>query len=181
MRPSIANRTARINAQDKSWEEWAKRSGELPPDFDLMPNIPGLPEPRLGRPEEWPAERRRIRVLFEKWLYGKMPSAPGNLRAFVTGTQMEGGVSVRDVRLEFGPGHRAALRLQVMVPPGKGPFPAFMTNHPRTRPWVANAVLRGYIGLIYFAADPMYGNPDDSDLYIEIYPEYDFSGLARWA
>jgi dienelactone hydrolase len=181
LRPSTANRTARINPHDRSWEDWAKRSGELPPDFDLMPSIPGLPEPHLGSPADWARERQRIRALFEKWLYGKMPPPPGNLRAVVTGTHMEHGVSVRDVRLEFGPGHRATLRLQVLVPPGKGPFPVFMTNHPRTRPWVATAVRRGYIGLIYFAADPMYGNPDDSDQYIEIYPEYDFSGLARWA
>jgi pimeloyl-ACP methyl ester carboxylesterase len=27
----------------------------------------------------------------------------------------------------------------------------------------------------------MYGSPDDSDKFIEVYPEYDFSALARWA
>jgi dienelactone hydrolase len=181
LRPSSPNRTARINAQDKSFEEWVRRTGELPPDFDKMPSIPGLPEARLGAPADWPRERQRIRGLFEKWLYGKMPPAPANLRAVVTGTRDEGGVTVRDVRLEFGPDWRATLRVQLMIPPGKGPFPVFMTNHPRTRPWVAAAVRRGYIGLIYYAADPMYGNPDDSDQYIEIYPESDFTCLARWA
>ncbi len=68
-----------------------------------------------------------------------------------------------------------------MIPPGKGPFPVFLTNHSRTRPWVATAVRRGYIGAIYFAADPMYGTEDDSDKFIELYPEHDFSCLARWA
>ncbi len=110
-----------------------------------------------------------------------MPPAPNNLRAVVTGTHDENGVTVRDVRLEFGPDHKATLRVQLLIPPGKGPFPVFMTDHPRTYPWVATAVRRGYIGCIYWATDPKYGEPDDSDAYIEIYPEYDFSCLSRWA
>jgi dienelactone hydrolase len=179
--PTKTKFTGRINALDKTWEEWVRRTGELPPDFDSMPSIPGLPEPRLTTREEWPHERQRIRALFEQWVWGKMPPPPDNLRAVLTGTHDEGGVTVRDVRLEFGPDHRATLRIQLMVPPGHGPFPVFLTNHPRKRPWVATAVRRGYIGCIYFAADPIYGNSDDSDAFIDIYPEYDFSCLARWA
>jgi dienelactone hydrolase len=34
---------------------------------------------------------------------------------------------------------------------------------------------------VYHATDPRYGNGDDSDPWIEIYPEYDWSNLARWA
>lgn len=173
--------TGRINGKDKSWEDWVRRTGELPPDFDAMPSLPELPEPRLGTHEEWPRERQRIRALFEQWVYGKMPPAPDNLRAVVVGSHDEGGVSVRDVRLEFGPEHRAVLHVQLMIPPGKGPFLVFLTNYPRNRPWVATAVRRGYIGCIYFATDPIYGNPDDSDRFIDVYTEYDFSCLARWA
>jgi hypothetical protein len=102
--PSSTRITGRINAQDKSWEDWVGRTGELPPDFDSMPSIPGLPEARFVSPEAWQRERRRIRALFEQWFYGRMPPAPDNLRAVVTGTHGEGGVAVRDVRLEFGPG-----------------------------------------------------------------------------
>ena len=179
--PSNTRITGRISAKDKSWEDWVRRTGELPPDFDSMPSIPGLPAAPFASVEAWQRERQRIRALFEQWVYGKMPPAPDNLQAVVTGSHDEGGVTVRDVRLEFGPAHRATLRVQLMIPPGKGPFPVFLTNHPRTRPWVATAVRRGYIGAIYFAADPIYGNADDSDAYIDIYPEYDFSCLARWA
>ena len=175
--------TGRINALDKSWEDWVKRTGELPPDFEAMPSVPNLPDPLEGvsSPEQWAQRRKLIRAQFEQWIVGRMPPAPDNLRAVVTGTHREGDVTVRDVRLEFGPEHKATLRVQVMIPPGKGPFPVLMTNHPRTRPWVATAVRRGYIGLIYFAADPIYGSPDDSDAYIDIYPKYDFSCVARWA
>jgi len=173
--------TGRISAQDKTWEDWLGRTGELPPDFDAMPSTPGLPEIPLLTGAAWEQERRRIRALFEQWVYGKMPPAPDNLRAVVTGTREEGGVTVRDVRLEFGPDHRAILHVQLMIPPGRGPFPVFLTNQPRSHGWVAPAVRRGYIGAVYYATDPIYGNGDDSDGYIEIYPQYDFSCLARWA
>ena len=189
--PSRANFNGRINAQDRSWEDWVRRTGELPPDFASMPSIPGLPDPLTmvenGRSvpvrteADWARQKQWLREQIQHWIFGKLPPAPDNLRAVVTGTHMEGRVTVRDVRLEFGPGHRATLRVQLMIPPGPGPFPVFLTNHPRTRPWVATAVKRGYIGCIYFAADPIYGNDDDSDKFIEVYPEYDFSCLARWA
>jgi hypothetical protein len=43
------------------------------------------------------------------------------------------------------------------------------------------AVNRGYIACYYAATDPRYEDGDDSDGYIEVYPEYDFSCLGRWA
>ncbi|MGA2077771.1 MAG: acetylxylan esterase [Terriglobia bacterium] len=179
--PSWKSFTGRINAYDKTWEQWVRRTGELPPDFDSMPSVPELPPLNLTSRENWARERQRIRALFEQWVYGKMPHPPENLRAVVTGTHREDTVTVRDVRLEFGPGHRATLHLQLMIPPGQGPFPVFLTNHGRQWPWVATAVRRGYIGCIYFATDPLFGMSDDSDAYIDIYPDYDFSCLARWA
>ena len=176
-------KTGRINSVDKTWEDWVRRVGELPPDFEAMPSIPDLPDPleRVSTPAQWAQKRKWIREQFEQWIFGHMPPAPNNLRAVVTGTHSENGVTVREVRLEFGPGHKATLRVQLLIPPGKGPFPVFLTDHPRTYPWVATAVRRGYIGCIYWATDPKYGQPDDSDAYIDIYPEYDFSCLARWA
>jgi len=175
--------TGRINAYDQSWEDWLKRTGELPPDFDAMPSLPFLVDPLEGiqTPEQWKQKRRQIRAQYEQWVFGKMPPQPDNLRGAITGTERDGRLTIRDVRLEFGPDHRGTLRMQLMIPPGKGPFPVFLTNHPRTWPWVATAVRRGYIGCIYFAGDPIFGPTDDSDQFIDVYPEYDFSCLARWA
>jgi pimeloyl-ACP methyl ester carboxylesterase len=183
LRPSRTTDTARINASDRSWEDWVRRTGEQPPDFDEMPSQPFLPDPLAGiqSKAEWRQKREQIREGYEKWVFGRMPPAPGNLRAVTTSERKEGDVTVRDVRLEFGPEHRGSLRVQVLIPPGKGPFPVFLTNHLRTRPWVVPAVRRGYIGCIYHATDPGYGSPDDSNAFIELYPEYDFSALARWA
>lgn len=181
--PSNTKATARINAVDRTWNDWISRSRELPPDFDTLPSEPFLPDPLEGvrNRTDWEKRKAAIRPQLQHWLIGRLPPAPTNLRAVVLQEKKEGDVRVRDVRLEFGPDHRASLRVQLNLPPGNGPFPVFLTNHARTRPWVAPAVRRGYIGCIYFATDPIYGSPDDSDGYIEVYPDYDFSALARWA
>ncbi|HEX7359194.1 MAG TPA: alpha/beta fold hydrolase [Bryobacteraceae bacterium] len=176
-------RTGRINAVDRTWEDWQKRTGELPPDFSAMPSQPFLPDPLSGihNRAEWEKRRGEIRAQIEHWQSGRMPPAPDNLRAVVTSEDKQSGFTIRDVRLEFGPGHRGLLHLQLMIPSGSGPFPVFMTNQNRARPWTATAVARGYIGVIYFATDPIYGFPDDSDRLIELYPDYDFACLSRWA
>jgi hypothetical protein len=48
--PTNTRITGRISAQDKSWEDWVRRTGELPPDFDAMPSMPDLPEKCPPRP-----------------------------------------------------------------------------------------------------------------------------------
>lgn len=191
--PTSTPRSGRINAYDKTCEDWVKRTGALPPDFASMPSIPNLPDPlhltENGRQTAvtnealWARKKEWIRAQVEQWVFGKMPPAPDNLRAIVSSAQREGTTTVRDVRLEFGPEHRATLRLQLIVPDGEGPFPVFLTNHSRIYPWLYTAVRRGYVVCYYAANDPAYGggDSDDSDRYIEIYPEYDFSCIARWA
>lgn len=191
LRPTSSRITGRINAIDKTWEDWARRTGELPPDFDAMASIPELPDPlvvlengrsvRVNDLSLWKRQRQWIRSQFENWVFGSMPPPPGNVQPTITATRSEGQVKVLDVQLEFGPGRRGRLRLQLMVPPGRGPFPVFLTNHPRIRPWVNIAVRRGYLACIYFAADPRVTlEDDDSDKFIELYPEYDFACLGRW-
>jgi len=189
---TLIRHQGRVSALDGNWQDWIKRTGELPPDFDSMPSIPGLPDPLMMRdggrlvpitnPEQWKRQRQWIRSQFEHWVYGKTPPAPQNLRAVVTETHRQGTVTVRNVRLEFGPDHRATLRLELVIPEGKGPFPVFLSNQPFPRtPWLSTVVRRGYIACTYYALEPAYGFGDDGDAYIDIYPDYDFSCLTRWA
>lgn len=188
LRQSRVPADGRLNAHDKTWEEWLRRTGELPPDFDSLPSIPGLPDPlldnagtRITTASAWAQQKPRLRQQIEHWMFGKFPPAPTNLRAITTGTRREGRVNVREVRLEFGPDHRATLRLDLIIPDGSGPFPVFLTNHGYNRPWIYTAVRRGYIACIYHATDARYAIGDDSDAWVDVYPEYDFSVLARWA
>ncbi len=53
----------RLSFMDSTWDAWQQRTGELPPDFQQMPDIPFLPDPMIwdeGRqnvsintPEQW--------------------------------------------------------------------------------------------------------------------------------
>src|ERR1039458_5294176 len=88
----------RINAYDKSWEDWLKRTGELPPDFDAMPSTPFLVDPLEGvqTPEQWKQRRQQIRAQFEQWVFGKLPPQPDNLRSVITGTEADGKLTIRN-------------------------------------------------------------------------------------
>ena len=78
------------------------------------------------------------------------------------------------MRLAFGPGRQATLRLELLIPEGKGPFPVFMTQH-NHRPWALIALRRGYLGCVYAGAD----SQDDTDTFVEPYAEFDWSRLTR--
>lgn len=188
--PSRKPQTGRINGIDLTWEDWQKRTGELPPDFESMPSQPFLPDP-LGAwppgapgpvesPAGWASKRAWIRSQAEQWLYGRVPPAPGNVSAEVLSSRREGGVQVERVMLMFGPERKGRLLLEVVTPPGPGPFPVLLTNHPRWRPWISTAVRRGYMGVFYSASDPNYQLEDFSDKFVELYPDFDFSCIARW-
>lgn len=147
-----------------------------------------LPDPLVhletGRPiqsqADWESQRAAIRAGFERHVFGRVPPKPENLKETVLSEEKLERVTLRKVLLEFGPERKAKLHLELVLPPGPGPFPVFLTNHPRTRPWVATAVRRGYAACIYQAQDPRYGPVDDSESYKIAYPDYDFSMVARW-
>ena len=183
--------TGRMNGGDKDWEAWLVSTGELPPDFEAMPSNNSLPDPLarlegarsvlITTVEQWAQQRQWIRSELERWVYGKMPPPPDNLRAVVTETHREGDVTVRDVRLEFGPDHRGILHIHLFIPDGKGPFPVFLTNQPRISGWIHPPIRRGYLACTYDATDTRFGATDDSDKFIDVYPDYDFACIARWS
>ena len=181
-----------VSPEDFTWGDWVKRTGELPPDFDQMPNFPFLPDPLIidqgGKNipvttvEEWKQKREEIKSLAQHWITGTVPPPPENLIAEIIEEKMTGPLTERTVLLKFGPGHKAQLHLNLLIPPGKGPFPVFICPWKKDRyDWVQAAVRRGYIGCRYSATDPKYGYPDDSEEFEKIWwPDYDFSTLMRW-
>ncbi|MFC4986506.1 alpha/beta fold hydrolase [Saliphagus infecundisoli] len=177
----------RVSHRDASWQEWQARTGELPPDFEALPATAALPDPlenladgsRITSREEWADQRERIGHQLQHWLYGRMPPAPGEVEATELDRRRAESATVRDVRLSFGPdGEELTLDLRLLVPDGEGPFPVFMTQWTH-RDWAAMAVRRGFLAVVYAAAD---GRDDAAD-YGEQYEEYDFQLLARraWA
>jgi pimeloyl-ACP methyl ester carboxylesterase len=167
-----------------SFRDWLQKTGELPPDFDALPRINGLPEPLqfldgkpVRTPREWQSRRAEIRRLFEKYDLGTFPPKPKLDRAVMLDETPGKGYLVRNLRLEFGPGGKGTMRVQVMIPDGKGPFPVLIS--PNLGGWAPSLLRRGYISCGYAGNDGM----DDAAPLAQLYPDYDFALLPRraWA
>ncbi len=127
---------------------------------------------------QWEKRRAELRVLIQHYITGTIPPSPGNVAAASKTERREGDLTIQDVLLQFGPENRASLNVQLIIPDGKGPFPVFITqdNHYR---WALIAAARGYLGCVYAGAD----SRDDTKTFIPVWPEYDWTKLARraWA
>ncbi|TVQ03551.1 MAG: alpha/beta fold hydrolase [Balneolaceae bacterium] len=165
------------------WIRWLNETGELPPDFEAIKSIPFIPDPlrmENGEPvilaAEWPLRQEEIRKQMMQWLIGKVPEPPRNLRVKKETIRNENHITIHDIVLEFGPDHKATLSFEMILPKGEGPFPVFMTqdNHRR---WALVAVSRGYAGVVYAGAD----SKDDTEAWLNVYPDYDWSLMARRA
>lgn len=170
--------------QNPAWEEWLERTGELPPDFDTLPSCADLPDPlltevdgktvRIADVEQWRARRQELRKLLQHWIVGSIPPPPDNLAVEVLEEHVNRGVTIRQVRLSFGPDRSANFRLKLLIPPGKGPFPVFMTQQSH-RTWALIALRRGYISCVYAGADVL----DDTTSFVDAYPDCDWTTLNR--
>lgn len=185
--PPDATHRGRVSYLDETFKDWLNRTGELPPDFDQMPSIPFLPDPLvldeggknvpITTPEQWKIQKEWMKEQLSYYITGTMPPPPDNLQSNILNEKKEGDVIIRTIELSFGPDHKAKLTLELMIPPGEGPFPVFLTNW-NHRQWAQIAVRRGYIGCLYAGADAK----DDTEYYSEIWAgQYDFTRLMRRA
>jgi len=68
----------------QSFAEWVKATDALPPDFDALPKVNGLPDPftfldgkrKVRTQSDWKARRAEIRQLFEIYVIGSLPPKP---------------------------------------------------------------------------------------------------------
>lgn len=177
----------RLSFLDSTFQHWLMRTGELPPVYDSLPSIPFLPDPLVideggdnilvKNMDQWKEKRKWLKEQLEYYITGTYPPKPENLEVKTLSEKKDGETIVRMVELSFGPEHKAKLTVEMMIPPGEGPFPVFLTqwNH---REWATVAVRRGYIGCVYAGADAK----DDTEVYSEIWAgEYDFTRLMRRA
>jgi cephalosporin-C deacetylase-like acetyl esterase len=175
-----------VSYHDKTWHDWVKRTGELPPNFNALPSIPLLPDPLIidegdknipvKTLAQWKDKREYIKQQVKHIFSGTFPAPPKNFTVNVLEKRVENGVKIEMIELRFGENDQAKLTLELFTPPGKGPFPVFMTqwNH---RGWAQIAVRRGYMGLIYAGAD----SKDDTRKYLELYRDYDWTTLMARA
>jgi len=170
------------------FSQWLTESGEQYPVFDDMPSQASLPDPLLpivdGKieavttVEAWRKERARLLQVMHHWFLGTVPETPKNMQATLLSEKNTEQGREQEIELAFGPEHKARLWMKLLLPPGSGPFPVFMTQETH-RSWAQIALQRGYIACIYAGADTR----DDTDTFCEAWPDCDWSRLLRrgWA
>ena len=178
--------TRRVSALDSTWQDWLRRTGELPPDFSKMRSMPFLPDPLvlykngkdipITTKEQWLEKREWIKAEYARWVSGVAPPAPPTFDTEVLSEREESGTRIRMIVLKFGPGNKARMTIELIIPEGAGPFPVFMTQWDH-RDYAQIAVRRGYVGCVYAAAD----SKDDTELYQNLYPDFDWTMLLRRA
>lgn len=154
--------------------------------IDQLPSIPFLPNPLLldegGRnipvasEAQWQQKKEWIKEKYQYWVSGSVPPPPKTLKIKVLSEKIENAVKLRMVELRFGPGYKAKMTAEIMIPPSATPLPVFMTQWYH-RGWAQIAVRRGYIGCVYAGAD----DNDDTQNYDEIFAGYDFATLMKRA
>ena len=165
--------------------QWQNSTGELPADFDALPSTNALPDPLRffdGTPvgpsaADWEKRRAEIKELFQRYVLGTFPPKPVIGRVEVMEETQGEGYYSRTVKLYYGPGNQASVRVSVTVPTGMpgGKYPVLLS--PSLGGWGNQLLRRGYISAGYAGSDFM----DDSANLQEIYPGYDFGALPRRA
>ena len=182
---AVLEQMLQVFPKSEPWETWLQKTGALPPNFDSLPSMAFLPDPlrfesgkEVRSKEDWPRRRQALLASFQQYVIGSFPPSPGNVRPADIKSHEEAGAFIDEVVLEFGPEHRARLRLELIIPRGQGPFPVFLTQDTH-RQWALVAVSRGYIGCVYAGAD----SRDDTEAWPAIWPEHDWTKLTRraWA
>jgi cephalosporin-C deacetylase-like acetyl esterase len=170
-----------------SFNTWLQRTGELPPDFDALPKINGLPDPlrfldghMVKTAADWKARRAELFALEQKYDLGTFPPKPRLDNVVVLSEDNANGQITRNLRFEFGPDRKATLRAAITIPAGAGPFPVMISpsiNAPGAGGFGGVALARGYISAGFAGND----SQNDANAYIPLYPEFDFADLPRRA
>jgi dienelactone hydrolase len=183
-RRAYRDRLLQILPPSKEFDAWLKKTDALPPDYNSLPRHNPLPDPltfldgrKVASAAQWPARRTEISELQQKYVWGKIPQRPKIDHVTLLDERHEPGYTVRNVRLEFGPGSKGTMRVRVYIPDGKGPFPVLINSS--LTGWASSLIRRGYISAGFAGNDSM----DDAAALAELYPDYDFALLPRrgWA
>ncbi len=108
------------------------------PEPAKLPSNPELPDPlvmlngeRVKTKEDWVTKRRpELKELFQHYMYGHMPDAPGNVTFKTERTDkkyLDGKATKKEVTIAFGPPDTPKLHLLLVIPNDrKKPAPVFV-------------------------------------------------------
>jgi len=163
-------------------------------DTTECPVIRELPDPFLFRdgtrvttPEDWARRRMELKELFQKYQYGHLPPPPDRIAASELRSLKDkaSGATVRQLVLTMGPQQGILFHMDLVIPPGAGPFPAIVRGDlgwGPTQPELIEAVAkRGYILAHFARVNIVADDAKDRTGAYRVYPDHDFGALAAWA
>jgi len=181
-RQAYLDQLLQLLPRSDSWNAWLHQTGELPPDFSVMPDLPRLPDPLLflngkkATTGTWPQRRLEMLNLLQYYVTGHIPPSPGNVQATAIRSRAEAGALVDEVVLVFGPENKAYLHMELILPKTEPPFPVVITPQDH-RSLALVAVSRGYAACVYAGGETL----DDTVAWGEVWPDYDWSTPTRHA
>jgi hypothetical protein len=211
---SVATLSPVVAAAAAPSPEAAAPAGKQLPGQEKLPSNLELPDPfqmndgsRVKTPADWARRRAELTELILGYEYGRMPPAPGNVKAAEERwtppasvkpktppadgakapppVELPAGAVEQQLKLTMGPEGKASTHLILTRPAGKGPFPVIIKGDlcwGRIDPAiVAEVVGRGYM-LAEFDRTELAADKDDRTTGVyPLYPDYDWRDLAAWA
>ena len=164
-------------------------------DVASLPEVKGLPDPllftdgaRVKTRADWTRRRAQIVELLERYQYGRMPPAPGNVEAKELASEVvfNGLAHKKLVALTMGPERQVGASVGLYLPTdaSAGRLPVILHIDHRKVFGISAArqlVLRGYVVAGY---DPTYLDPDRKGSVGSAqaaYPKSDWGTIAVWA
>lgn len=161
----------------ETFDQWEKRTGELPPDFDAFPKNNWMPDPLVfldGKPvrttADWEKRKAEIKQLYQKYIVGTIPPKAKLFKSTVTSETKGDGYTTRVVEITYGPeeSRTTTAGVTLVIPDGKGPFPVLIGGT------AASLLRRGYI-----AATISNYSVDANFAVAGLYPDYDFASMGQ--
>jgi dienelactone hydrolase len=170
-------------------------AADLPP-ADKLPAVKELPDPftfndgsRVKTKEDWSRRRAELLESVLYYEYGRMPPAPGNTTAVelvASGYREWPNATHRVFKVSCGPDKKVSFTLDLIVPKGKGPFPAIIRGD---LGWgklddaiALDVIKRGYILAEFNRTElaPDNKNYKETGVYLG-YPDAECGAVAAWA
>lgn len=154
---------------------------ELPDPFTFRDGT------RVKTRDDWERRRNELKELFQKYQYGHLPPPPGNVTARELGSRKDNatGATVKQIVLTFGPQQSILVHLDLVIPPGEGPFPAILRGDlgwGPTKPELIEAVAkRGYMLAHFARVNVVPDDKKDRTGAYRAYPDCDWGAIAAWA
>jgi hypothetical protein len=152
------------------------------PSIDELPIIEPLPDPfkwangkgRSTKFKDWERRRNEIRAQIEHYEIGTKPSKPKNITASFAD-------SILTVTITEN-GETLTLKSQVILPEGKGPFPAVIGMNRSSGSVPATVFSSRNIARITFNHNQVttYGKPQITDPYFKLYPNQNLDNAGQY-